>query len=206
MADHAQYPIDVAELWGPDGETELTPVSSFAVAQDLRQVAVTHANGHDEPAPTIDRQMLADLARLADAIAANHSDVLRRSDLDGVRKELEDVFTQQLASTRQELMAGWNARFASAEAHIEDRVIASGEAQTKVLASSMEANFYAALEMAETVRSELRSFKSDLGGISALTEVLRRMQDELTELRHDVSELRAAVDARVPTAVTVQDV
>jgi hypothetical protein len=237
MADNVQYPIDVAELWGPDGETGLSPASPFALAQELRPVEATPTNGNGEPPPAVDTQALADVARLADAIAANHADVVRRSDLDSMRKELEGAFTQQLAVALYELTASWNSRFSTAEAHISERVTAAGEAQNKVLASSIEANFYAVLEMAETVRAELGNFRSDLAGVEGLSsfqrelrhdvarlgdlvaaprpeasqaevlaEALRSMQKDLAELRQDILELRAAVDARVPRGLTVQDV
>ena len=226
MADHAQYPIDVTELWGPDGEAELTSALPFMPADELPPMNGTAPNGNGEPV-LVNTQTLEDVARLADAIAANHSDVLRRTDLDAMRKDLESAFTQQLAVALYELMAAWKSRFATAEEHINERVTASVETHTGRLASSMEASFYASLEMAEAVRSELVSFRKNLAGIEGLTsfqrelrhevarvgdlvaaprpeaahthevgETLKVLQKELAELREDISDLRAAVDVQ----------
>ena len=230
MADHAQYPIDVTELWGPDGGAELSPALPFLPGDALRPVNGTPANGNGE-AVSVNKQTLEDVARLADAIAANHSDVLRRADLDGMRKDLESAFTQQLAVALYELMAAWKSRFATAEEHISERVTASVEMHTSALASSTEASFYASLEMAEAFRSDLATFRKHLVGIEGLTsfqreirhevarlgdlvatprpeaaqthelgETLKILQKELAGLREDVADLRAAVDARATEA------
>jgi hypothetical protein len=237
MADHAQYPIDVTELWGPDGEAALSPALPFLPADELRPVNGTSSNGNGEAAVGVNKQTLEDVARLADAIAANHSDVLRRADLDAMGKDLESAFTQQLAVALYELMGAWKSRFATAEEHISERVTASVETHTGRLASSMEASLYASLEMAEAVRSELAAFRKHLAGVEGLTsfqrdlrhevarlgdlvaaprpepaqshelgEAMKVLQKELAELREDISELRAAVDARANEGVTVGDV
>ena len=182
MAEHAQYPIDVTELWGPEGEAELSPATSFTPGPELLPVDASPTNGNGESMPGVTEQTLEDVARLANAIAANHSDVLRRSDLDTMRKELESAFTQQLAVAMYELMSAWNSRLATAEDHISDRVTRSVEAQAGVLVSSAEANYYAVHEIAETVRSQLAAFRGQLTGIEGLTSFQR-------DIRHDVARL-----------------
>ena len=208
MAEHTQYPLDVTELWGPDGETELSPAAPFMPAPDLYSVDPTSTNGNGESVHEVNKQTLDDVARLANAIAASHSDVVRRSDFDSIRKELESAFTQQLAVTLYELMAAWNSRFATAEDRINERVTGSVEAQTRVLASSIEANFYAVLEIAETVRTELAAFRAQLAGIEGLitsapppppaeagdlVETMKDMRTEMAELRQEISELRGSI-------------
>ncbi|MFN2504667.1 MAG: hypothetical protein ABR540_10675 [Acidimicrobiales bacterium] len=223
MAEPAQYPIGVAALWGPEGETEPSP---FVPAAELRPVDAVPANGNGESPPTVEKRTLDDVARLADAIAANHSHVLRKNDLDAMRQELEGAFTQQLAGALYELMGAWNARFATVEDHINQRMSASVEAQTGVLASSIEANFYAVLEIAETVRKDLGTFQDQLAGVEGLPSfqreirhevgrladlitaprpevaerdqlaaTLKLMRSDLAELREEISELRAATDS-----------
>ena len=234
MADQPQYPIDVTELWGPDGDPELSPVLPFK-PDDFRPVNGTSPKGSGEPM-SVNEHTLEEVARLADAIAANHSDVLRRTDLDAMRKDLESAFTQQLAVALYELMAAWKSRFTAAEEHISERVTASVKTHTSRLVSTTEANVNASLEMAEAFRSELTSFRRHLAGIEGLTafqreirhevarlgdlvttrrpepaqshelgEALEILQKELAELREDISELRAAVDARATKGVPVGD-
>ena len=208
MAEHAQYPIDVTELWGPDGETELSPATPFAPPPGLYPGDAKRTNGNGDSAHGVNKQTLDDVARLANAIAANHSDGLRRIDLDTMRTELESAFAQQLALALYELTSTWNSRFATAEDHISERVARSVEAQTRVLASSIEALFYEVLGIAETVRSDLAAFRSQLEGIEGLIAssppasshddgdllvTMKGVRAELAELRQEIAELRGSI-------------
>ena len=199
MAEHPKYPIDVRELWGPDGEAELTPATPFTTAvPELLPDHGNPTNGNGDSMAGVTKQTLEDVARLANAITANHSDILRGSDLDTMRKELESAFTQQLAAAMYELMSAWNARLATAEDHISDRVTRSVEAQTGVLVSSIEANYYAVLEIAETVRGQLAAFRSQLTGIEGLTSFQR-------DIRHDVARLRDLACTPTPASAETGD-
>jgi hypothetical protein len=217
MAEHAQYPIDVTELWGPDGETELSPATPFTPPPDRYPADAKPTNGNGESVHGVNKQTLDDVARLASAIAANHSDGLRRIDFDAMRTELESAFAQQLALALYELMSAWSSRFSTAEDNISERVARSVEAQTRVLASSTEAIFYEVLGIAETVRSELAAFRTQLAGIevliasglaepaetSDLSETMRGMRAELAELRLEIVELRGSITAPAEEGVSL---
>jgi hypothetical protein len=195
MAEHAQYPIDVVELWGPEGESGLTPAAPFTPAPDLYPVDTKHTNGNGESTPGVDNQALDEVARLAAALAANHSDVVRMSDLDAMRTDMERAFSQQLAVGLYELVSTWNSRFAAAEDHISERVTRSVDAQAGILRSSIEANHHAVLEIAEMVRSELAAFRGQLTGVEGLTSFQR-------DIRHDVARLGDL--ASMPPAVSAE--
>lgn len=233
MAEPTRYPIDVAELWGPEGEAELSPATSFVPPPELRPVDAEPVHDGDDLAPAAASKTLVEVDRLAEAIAGNLPELLRRTDLDAMRKELEGAFTQQLALVVYELMAAWDTRFASIEDRLNQRMGTAVEAQTSALAASIEASFYAVLEISETVRAELRAFGDQLAGVESLptfqreirhevarlgdlacgprpeaavmAEMTTVMTSELAELREELCRLRAAVDARAPRSLSVSD-
>lgn len=258
MADYVSYPDDISGLWGPEGEGMLTPAMPDAPTKEPDPVlpASTNgngsANGHGNGPrfSLVDQDTHDDVARLARAIAESRADVVRLADLQAARAEMEGAFTQQLAVALYELMAASNARFATAEDRINERVNQAVEVHTTRLAASVEANHRAASEMAELIWNQIdslrhrfvgpidglaafqRDLRHEVGRLSDLVAahsrdwaqrfeaeagqrdrhdermakaaddlgdvpgVLAAMRDDLSSLREEVAELRAAVEQR----------
>lgn len=208
MADTPRYSIDMSALWGPDGEGVVGGVPATLNGDDY--LADPAPNGRDrEP---VDRQRDEDVVQAAEAVAGNHSDLLRRADLDAMRADLERAFTQQIAVALYELLTACNVRFASAEEHINEQLAAAVEAQTRQLAESLEATFYAAVDVGELVRSQLGAVREELARpdedlrqeIGRLTELVEKQVAELSFLRLQISEMRSEMDARPQKGVSVQ--
>jgi len=188
MADHLHYPIDVTELWGPDGEAELGSDAHLLPADDFAPADSAQPSGNGQPAPAAERRSRGEVARVSDGRAADQSEPVRSSDLASVRTELEAAFSHQLAVAVYELMAAWKSGLATTEEHINERVTAAVDAHIGGLASSSEASFYAAVELAETVRSEVGAFRGQLAGLEGLASLPR-------DLRHEVARIGDLLDA-----------
>lgn len=209
MADTSRYSIDISALWGPDGEGVVGGAAATLNGDDY--LADLAPNGRDrEP---VDRQRDEDVIQVAEAVAGNHSDLLRRADLDAMRADLERAFTQQIAVALYELLTACNVRFASAEEHINGQLAAAVEAQTRQLAESLEATFYAAVDVGELVRSQLGAVREELARpdedlrqeIGRLSELVEKQVAELSFLRLQISEMRSEMEARPQKGVSVQN-
>ena len=208
MADTSRYSIDISALWGPDGEGVVGGAPAILNGDDY--LADLAPNGRDrEP---VHRQRDEDVVQLAGAIAGNHADLLRRADLDAMRADLERAFTQQIAVALYELLTACNVRFASAEEHINEQLAAAVEAQTRRLAESLEATFYAAVDVGELVRSQIGAVREELARpddlrqeIGRLSELVEKQVAELSFLRLQISEMRSEMDARPRKGMSVQN-
>jgi hypothetical protein len=200
MADYGSPPDDISGLWGPEHEGVLTPAmpSPRTDEPDFVMPASTNgngngsANGHGTGArPTmLERETHEDVARLARAIAESHVDRVRPADLQAARAEVEGAFTQQLAVALYELMAATNARFATAEDHIKQRVNEAVEVHAYRLAATLEANHRATSEMSELMRTQIDGLCQRLvGPVDGLADIQR-------ELRHEVGRLGDMVAAQ----------
>lgn len=193
MADYASYPDDISGLWGPDSEGTLTPAMPETSAGDPEALLPASTkgtgngsvNGHSNGArlAMVEQETHDDVARLARAIADSHADVVRPADLRAARAEMEGAFTQQLAVALYELMAASNARFATAEEHINQRVDEAVEVHTNRLEASLDAHHVVATQMLETLGNELDALRQRfIGPIDGLAAFRR-------ELRHEVGRL-----------------
>lgn len=185
MADTLSYQDDISALWGPEGEGVLG--SAPANAADHEQPVPAPADGNGAHPTVVERETHDDIARLAEAIAASHLDAVSQADLAAARTEIEGAFTHQLAVALYELMAATNARFATAEDHINQRVTAAVEAQTDRLAASIDAQQRASAVLEDTMRSQLDAIRERITGpIDGLASFQR-------DLRHDVGRLSDVV-------------
>lgn len=212
MADHASFSDDISALWGVPEEGALEPRRSAATESenDPPDPAPTNA----DPAPTngSGTGVAADdprdpVARLADAIAGHHVDVVRRSELEAVRSELEEAFTHQLAVALYELLAASNERFAAVEDHLDQRLqdvaqrlsTSVGE-HAGVLAASIEAHQRTTTELAEAARVELATIRDRFSGpVDAFATFQRDMRHEVGRIV-DMVESHAADFDRSSTA------
>ena len=191
MADYASFSDDLSTLWGPAGEGGLTPAPPPSLPRETERAvepqepAVTngHGNGNGGRLAIVEQDVQDDVRRLAEALATNHADVVHRSDLDAVRSQLEGAFTHQIAVALYELMAASNARFATAEDHINQRVTEAVEVHTNRLTASLDKHHRAATELSEFIWAELDAMRQRLNGpIDGLVAFQR-------ELRHEVGRL-----------------
>lgn len=193
MADYASFSDDISTLWGPAGEGGLTPAPPAPLPREHEppaqppEPAITnghgHSNGNGGRLAVVEQDVHDDVRRLAEALTTNHADVVRRSDLDAVRSQLEGAFTHQIAVALYELMAASNARFATAEDHIKQRVTEAVEVHTTRLTASLEKHHRAATELSEFIWAELDAMRQRLNGpIDGLVAFQR-------ELRHEVGRL-----------------
>lgn len=193
MADYASFSDDISTLWGPEDEGGLTPAPPGSILGDdespdppepiVASTANGHSNGNVARLAVVEKDVHDDVQRLAEALANNHADVVYRSDLDAVRSQLEGAFTHQIAVALYELMAASNARFTTAEDHINQRVTEAVEVHTNRLASSLEDHHLATAELSESIRAELDAMGQRLNGpIDGLIAFQR-------ELRHEVGRL-----------------
>jgi hypothetical protein len=188
MADHVSFTDDISTLWGPEGEGGLTPAPpAHPAAEDEgpAEPAVTngHGNGNGTRIAVVEQDTREDVARLVHALAGNRSDIVQRSDLDAVRTQLEGAFTHQIAVALYELLAASNARFATAEDHINARVNDAVALHTRQLAASMDKQHRATTELSEFIWAELDLMRQRLNGpLDGLVTFQR-------ELRHEVGRL-----------------
>ena len=199
MADYGSSPDDISGLWGPEHESVLTPAmpEPTLIEPDPVMPASTNGNGnvsakaHANGArlTMVEHETHEDVSRLARAIADSHVDVVRSADLQAARAEMEGAFTQQLAVALYELMAATNARFATAEEHINQRVHEAVEVHTSRLAATLDANHRAASEMSERIWAQVDSLRQRFAApIDGLADFQR-------ELRHEVGRLTDLVTA-----------
>jgi hypothetical protein len=191
MADDASYTDDISALWGPDSEAGLSPAPPAAngAGGHASEPAVVDGNGIGLYLPADEQDRRNEVARLAEAFATTHVDVVQRNDLDALRSELEGTFTHQLAVALYELMSASNARFTRAENLINQRVEEAVECQTIRLAASLDAHHQAASEMTEVIWREIDSLRQRfVGPIDGLAGFQR-------ELRHEVGRLSDSVAA-----------
>lgn len=190
MADYASFSDDISTLWGPASEGGLTPAPpapplprEHELPGEAPGPAVTNGNGNGARLAVVEQDVQDDVRRLAEALATNHADVVYRSDLDAVRSQLEGAFTHQIAVALYELMAASNARFATAEDHINQRVTEAVEVHTNRLTASLDKHHRAATELSEFIWAELDAMRQRLNGpIDGLVAFQR-------ELRHEVGRL-----------------
>jgi hypothetical protein len=195
MADNASFSDDISTLWGPAGEGGLTPAPPTPLPRESErpveppEPAVTnghghaHSNGNGGRLAVVGQDVQDDVRRLAEALASNHAEVVHRSDLDAVRSQLEGAFTHQIAVALYELMAASNARFATAEDHINQRVTEAVEVHTNRLTASLDKHHRDATELSEFIWAELDAMRQRLNGpIDGLVAFQR-------ELRHEVGRL-----------------
>lgn len=201
MADYGSFPDDISALWGPTQEGMLTPAPpppSNGADPHPADAVVAHGNGSANGngsngqgggrTTVVEHEIREDVARLAQAIAANHVDVVRRSDLDAVRSD----FTHQFAVALYELMAASNARLASAEDHIGQRVTEALDAHASRLLASLEEHRAAAAEIPAALGTELATLRQRLGGpLDGLVAFQRDLRHEVGQL-HDVMRARDA--------------
>jgi hypothetical protein len=193
MADDTSYTDDISALWGPDSEAGLTPALTNGSGSQPSAPALSSENGHrngiDPYEPVDEQDRRNEVARLAEAIATTHVDVVRRNDLDALRSELEGTFTHQLAVALYELMSASNARFTRAENLINQRVDEAVERHTTRLAASLDAHHDAATEMSRLIWGEIDSLRQRfIGPVEGLAAFQR-------ELRHEVGRLSDSVAA-----------
>src|SRR3954470_18095463 len=111
MADHGLHPEDFSALWGAQDEHVLHP----ARPEPPRSEAVEPPQPADRAhLSVVDQQVRETVARLAQAIATNQNDVVRKADLAAIRSDMEGAFSQQLAVALYELLASSNDRFTAA--------------------------------------------------------------------------------------------
>lgn len=188
MADHVSYSDDISSLWGSQGEDVLSPAPSPGHdgplnGGDAHANGRALANGNGSHLTVVEDETHADVARLAEAIAANHAEVVHRHDLEAVRAELEGAFTHQLAVALYELMAASNARFATAEDHINQRVAEAMEVHTTRLVEALEGQRSATSQVSERIWSELGALRR------RLTLPIDGLAGFQRELRHEVGRL-----------------
>lgn len=160
VADVDVFSDDISGLWVSEHGDFLTPAVPATKAVDPETVLaapVTNGNGNR-------------------AIADSRADVVRPADLQAARAELEGAFTQQLAVALYELMAATNARFATAEDHINRRLSEAVEVQTTRLAAALDGH-------QQAIWTELQSLREQYGGPIDGLVAFRR------ELRHEVGRL-----------------
>jgi hypothetical protein len=194
MADYASFSDDISTLWGPAGDSGLTPASPAPLpveemrpadppAETATSNGLGYGNGNGAGVAFLEQDLHDDVLRLAEALATNHADVLRPTDLDAVRSQMEGAFTHQIAVALYELMAASNARFATAEDQINQRVIEAVEVHTNRLTASLEKHHRAGTELSEFIRAELNAIRQRLDApIDGLAEFQR-------EVRHQVGRL-----------------
>jgi hypothetical protein len=203
MADDTQYTDDISALRGPDDEAGLTPAppvtNGAASHAPAPAPAVANGNGNSSHSSAVERGRREDVARLAEAIASTHVDVVRQGDLDAVRSELEGTFTHQLAVALYELMAASNARFAAAEDSINRRVDEAVERHVTRLTATLDAHHDAATEMSRLIWAEMDSLRQRfIGPVEGLAAFQR-------ELRHEVGRLSDSIAAQGEASERRQD-
>jgi len=183
MAENSMDPEDFSALWGAQDDGGLAPARPEVSTPDPASDHPGSGNA-DRPHMTIvDQEVRDGVARLAQAIAVNQVDVVRKGDLEALRTDLEGTFTHQLAVALYEVLAASNDRFASAEDRMTQRVTEAMEAHGARLVTSMEDCQLVSMESAEAMRSELTEMRGRLNGpLDALASFQR-------DLRHEVGRL-----------------
>lgn len=196
MAEHESPSDDISTLWGPEVEGVLTPAPPKPTpSEDPRPVETVvrgngHTNGNATRMTVAEQDTREDIARLVDALAKNHGDVVHRTDLDAARAQLEGAFTHQIAVALYELLAASNARFASAEDHINQRVTEAVEVHTRQLQAVLDKHHRSTTELSEFIWAELDAVRQRMNGpIDGLVSFQR-------ELRHEVGRLGDLVAAQ----------
>ncbi len=201
MADVDLHSDDISGLWKSERDDVLTPVIPATTAGDPESVVpapVTNGNGNGSRngnanttrLTRVEEETRDEVARLAQAIADSRADVIRPADLQAARAEMEGAFTQQLAVALYELMAATNARFATAEDHINQRVSEAVEVHTTRLAAALDGHQQAAREMMAAIWTELQLLREQHGGLIDGLAAFRR------EMRREVGRLSDMVTAQ----------
>lgn len=193
MADHASFPDDISKLWGDPAVGALEPVRWNGTSQNGHAATPPPSDGGPAEAPPADDLPRDGIARLADALASRQVDVVRHAELLGMRSQLEDAFTQQLAVALYELLSTSNERFAAVEAHIDQRV-QDVTAQLRESVTAEGDRLAAAIEAQRVADADLRRSASDelerlIGPVEALAAFER-------EVRHEVRRLGDLVAAQ----------
>ena len=207
MADNVSFSEDISALWGAPHESALKPPGPNG----------TVANGWDpKPAPTNGRPADAsadeprhNVARLADALAGHQLDIVRHSELDAMRADMEDAFTQKLAVALYEVLSASNERFSSVEDHMVRRLqdVAAEVSRVGELVASPNADGVRQSQDAAALIERLES--GDMwdaavaDSLDEMTQAMASVQGDLTEmqeamkaLREEVSNLRRQPGAR----------
>jgi DNA anti-recombination protein RmuC len=203
MADHVSFSDDISKLWGPDDEGVLTPTPPASVRpEDERPADPSPTNGNGNGSgvriTVVEQDTRDDVARLAHALATNHADVVHRSDLDAARSQMEGAFTHQIAVALYELMAASNARFATAEDKINQRVTEAVEGHTDRLEASLERHHRESRELSEALWAQVDAMRQRMDGpIDGLAAFQR-------ELRHEIGRLSDLVASASAAAVRAE--
>lgn len=175
---------DFSALWGPEGEVVLEPVgrrtgNGAGSGHEPGPDEVGHANGNgahpmaaDQAAPAAPEETVARLA----AALTGQRDVIPKTDLDVLRRELEGAFTHRLAVGMYELLTASNERLAATEDRMNGRIGEAEESHANRLAAALGENRRAFDEMATAVQERLDAT------VAALAAFQR-------ELRHEVGRL-----------------
>lgn len=202
MADSVSFHDDISELWDSQGEGGTPPAGPApgGARPHAESRSRPAENGQARPAE-LGARISDDVARLAEALRANHVDAVSRSGLEAVRSELEGAFTHQLAVALYELLAATNARFAMAEDRMGGQMSAAvGELSERVV-RALEAEQQAVAELARTVQVELEAMVRGLGPVDGLTGFQRDVRHEIGRLgdlvtaQNAEAERRSAADA-----------
>jgi len=188
MADHVTDPEDFSALWGAQADGGLHPELLQVPASDdapepeaIR--SPTNGAGDNGHVTVVDHGVREGVARLAQAIAVNQVDVVRKGDLEALRVELEGTFTHQLAVALYEVLAASNDRFAATEDRIIQRMTETMDGHGVRLVASMEECQLVSLEAVEAMRSEVGAVRGRLNGpIDALAAFQRDMRHEVSRV------------------------
>jgi hypothetical protein len=178
---------DFSALWGSEGEALLEPVRRRAEngggsGHETRSDVLDRVNGNGAHSSAGEHgvQVVPEetVARLAAALTGQR-DVIPKTDLDLLRRELEGAFTHRLAVGMYELLTASNQRLAATEDRMNGRIGASEENHANRLAAALEENRRAFEEMA-----------------TAVQERLDALHDDVASVREEVAEVRRSLEAR----------
>ena len=189
MAENAWNPEDFSALWAAQEDTALRPArpepANDAVPDrpDREEGSYPNGGGDRTHLTVVDQEVRDGVARLAQAIAVNQVDVVRKGDLEALRVELEGTFTHQLAVALYEVLAASNDRFTVAEDRMTQRITDAIEAHGVRLVTTMEDRELMSMESDEAIRSEMAAMRIRLNGPMDALAVFQR------DVRHEVGRL-----------------